>query len=106
MVESESGVTVAIDSELDEELIGEGLAREFVNRVQNIRKSSGLDVTDRINVNFITDKKLEEYILIFKEYIQNEVLADTISNENTENGLSENLSIGEYNCEITIKKVI
>ena len=42
------------DDELDEELISEGFAREFVNRIQNMRKNFGLDVTDRINVNFIS----------------------------------------------------
>ncbi len=60
VVESEGGVTVAIDSELDEELIGEGLAREFVNRVQNMRKSFGLDVTDRIKVSFVSDIRLKD----------------------------------------------
>ncbi|MCW8848681.1 MAG: isoleucine--tRNA ligase [Melioribacteraceae bacterium] len=106
VVESENGVTVAIDSELDEELIGEGLAREFVNRVQNMRKSFGLDVTDRIRVSFSSDSKLEVYLEKFKNYISNEVLADSLSNENTENGFSEELSIGEFNCKINIQKVI
>jgi len=52
VVESEEGVTVAIDTELDKELIDEGLAREFVNRVQNMRKDAGYDVIDKIIINF------------------------------------------------------
>jgi len=106
MVETEAGLTVAIDSELNEELIGEGYAREFVNRVQNMRKNFGLEVTDRINLRFNSDKKLEGYLINFKEYIKNEVLADTMSNENGQEGYGEDLSIGDYNCNITIKKVV
>ena len=106
VVESEGSVTVAIDSELDEDLIAEGFAREFVNRVQNMRKSSGLDIIDRINVGLKSDQKLEEYLLKFKKYISNEILADTFIKNNIENGYKEELSIGEYKCEITIKKVV
>ena len=106
VVESESGVTVAIDSELDEALIGEGLAREFVNRVQNMRKNFGLDVTDRINVNFSSDNDLKDYLIKFENYIKNEVLADKLSNEVSELGFHEELSIGEFNCKINIQKVI
>jgi isoleucyl-tRNA synthetase len=106
MVESEAGLTVAIDSELDDELIGEGLAREFVNRVQNIRKNIGLEVTDRITVNFDADQKLKEYLLVFSDYIKNEVLADKVSYNNANGEYKEELNIGEYNCKIAVKKVI
>lgn len=106
VVESEGSLTVAIDSELDDDLIAEGFAREFVNRVQNMRKSSGLDIIDRIKVSFKSDKKLKEYLLKFKEYISNEILADTFRSGDIEDGYKEELSIGEYKCEITIKKVV
>jgi len=106
LVESESGVTVAIDTELDEDLIGEGFAREFVNRVQNMRKNFGLDITDRINVRFKSEKKLEDYLFSYKDYLKNEILADTISNKNGRDGYIEDLNIGDYNCKITIEKVI
>ncbi len=106
VVESESGVTVAIDSELDDELIGEGLAREFVNRVQNMRKSFGLDITDRIIVNFDSDEELKNYLEKFDSYIKNEILADTLSRKNTDGEFTEKQSIGKYKCEITISKVI
>lgn len=106
VVESKGGVTVAIDSELDDDLIGEGYAREFVNRVQNMRKSSGLDIIDRINVSVTTDDKLVAYLNKYQEYIKNEILANTISTNNGIDGFNEDLSIGEYNCNITIQKVI
>ena len=105
VVESEGGITVAIDSELDEELLGEGYAREFVNRVQNMRKNFNLDITDRINVSFETTDELEKYINNFNSYISNEVLADSLSS-NAIDGNSEELNIGEYKCKITISKVI
>ncbi len=50
LVESEGSITVALDTELDQDLVDEGFAREFVNRVQNRRKESGLEVTDRIRL--------------------------------------------------------
>jgi isoleucyl-tRNA synthetase len=105
VVESEGGITVAIDSELDEDLIGEGYAREFINRVQNMRKNFNLDITDRINVSFETSEELEKYINNFNGYISNEILADSLG-VNTINGNSEELNIGEYKCKITISKVI
>jgi isoleucyl-tRNA synthetase len=106
VVESESGVTVAIDSELDDDLIGEGFAREFVNRVQNMRKSFGFDITDRINVRFNTDNKLSNYLEKFDHYIKNEILANSLFSKNNDGGYSEDQNIGEYKCRITIFKVI
>ncbi len=106
VVESEGGITVAIDSELDEELIGEGYSREFVNRVQNMRKNYGLDVTDRINVYFSSDKTFSKQIIKFNNYIRNEVLANSINDGDLEGGYKEEVSIGEYQCSITIEKVI
>lgn len=106
VVESENGVTVAIDSELNDELIGEGYAREFVNRIQNLRKNSRLEVTDRINIFYRADIELQKYIQNFESYINNEVLADKLEIKNDGgNGYSEELTIGEFKCGITINKV-
>ncbi|MFZ1290071.1 MAG: isoleucine--tRNA ligase, partial [Melioribacteraceae bacterium] len=107
VVESENGVTVAIDSELNNELIGEGYAREFVNRIQNLRKNAGLEVTDRITIFYNADDELNTYIQSFVSYINNEVLADKLENKNDGgNGYSEDLTIGEFKCSITINKVM
>jgi isoleucyl-tRNA synthetase len=51
-VETEKGITVAVDTELTPELIEEGLSREFVNRIQNMRKEADFEVTDRIVIGF------------------------------------------------------
>jgi isoleucyl-tRNA synthetase len=68
-------LTVALDTELNEELIHEGLAREFVSRVQACRKEMGLDITDRIFLRVNTTKTLQAALERNKEYIQNETLA-------------------------------
>ena len=105
VVESEEGVTVAIDSELNDELIAEGLAREFVNRVQNMRKDSGFEVTDKIEVKFNGSEKIIEAINSFKNYISNETLAENILNVNSFNGNSkQEWTIGDYQCTIQIEK--
>lgn len=100
VVESENGITVAIDSELTNELIGEGFAREFVNRVQNMRKSAGLEITDRIKVNYACDSELANHIEHFRNYINNEVLADSlINNIDGGTGYTEELTIGEFEMQ-------
>ncbi|MEE9430405.1 MAG: isoleucine--tRNA ligase [Melioribacteraceae bacterium] len=106
VVETEAGITVAIDSELNEDLIGEGYAREFVNRIQNMRKNFEFDITDRINVSFKTEEKLKQYINKFNNYITNEILAETLKMADATSGFNEEFEIGDYKCLITISKVI
>ncbi len=106
VVESEEGVTIALDTELNDELIAEGFAREFVNRVQNMRKDAGFEVTDRIKIKFTSDSKLNDAIKLFHDYISNETLADIIKEEmNTNGGVNQNWKIGEYDCSIQIERV-
>jgi isoleucyl-tRNA synthetase len=104
IVESEEGVTVAIDTELNEDLIAEGYAREFVNRVQNMRKDAGFNVVDRIKVSFESDQKMIGYIIKFSDYISNEVLADTMVSNGSAKGIKQNWKIGDYDCIIIINK--
>jgi len=92
-----------LDKELTEELIFEGLAREFVNRVQNIRKDSGLDVTDRINIYYDADEKVRLAVEKFRDYISNETLANDILHSN--NNISEYFDIDGLKCSIGIKKI-
>ncbi|MGE5479049.1 MAG: isoleucine--tRNA ligase [Chloroflexota bacterium] len=79
LVASEGDVTVALDTTLDEELICEGLAREFINRVQNMRKDSGFEVTDRINIDYIASVKVSHAIEKTRSYIASETLAESIA---------------------------
>jgi len=106
VVESEEGVTVALDTELTEGLINEGLAREFVNRVQNMRKDAGYDVTDRIKISFSSDSEKFSYaIFTFKDYIATETLADSLISEGLEGSFRQEWKINEYNCVIQIGKI-
>ncbi len=104
VVETEAGVTVAIDTELTEELIAEGYAREFVNRIQNMRKDAGLDVVDRIIVHLEGNERFVNYIKSFNTYIMNETLANEIQSGMNSNGFAQEWKIGEFDCKITIKK--
>lgn len=104
VVESEGGVTLAIDKELNESLIAEGFAREFVNRVQNMRKDAGFDVIDRIKISYLSDDNITKFIDEFEQYIKNEVLADEISGEKQFVGFSQEWDINNITCKITITK--
>ena len=77
-VASSQGITVALDIKLSEDLINEGRARELVNRLQNLRKNSGLKVTDKIDITLSKNKIIEKVISENKEYIKNETLAKKI----------------------------
>ncbi len=77
-VASKGALTVALDITISDELKQEGNAREFVNRVQNIRKESGFDLTDRIFVQVQACEAIQHSIIKFKDYICREILADGI----------------------------
>jgi isoleucyl-tRNA synthetase len=81
LVSSENGITVALDITLTEELRQEGIARELINRVQNLRKDSGLEVTDKINLFVECSSELQNAIQKNGEYVCNEVLANNIKFE-------------------------
>jgi len=74
-----NGITVALDIKLNDKLINEGIAREFINRVQNHRKDLELDVTDIIEIFITNDSILDKTISSFKKYIQDETLASSIN---------------------------
>ena len=98
LVSSEGGVTVALDIVLDEALKAEGLSRELVNRVQNLRKDSGLEVTDRIQL-FVETKGAERHAFEQNlDYIRTETLADevlwTSGPEASEVELTDGVTVG------------
>ena len=78
LVSSDGSLTVALDVTLTDELKSEGIARELVNRVQNLRKDSGLEVTDRILLKVDTNEMIQQAISSNKEYVCNEVLANDV----------------------------
>ena len=78
LVANNKGITVALDITMNEALIEEGIARELVNRIQNIRKNSGLEITDRIQLSITKHDKINAAITANKKYICDETLADEL----------------------------
>ena len=103
LVASENGTTVALDITISESLHLEGMAREFVNRIQNLRKDIGLDVTDKIHVKYKADNALVESVKHFNTYICGEVLA--LSIQETEEDSEHVLDVYDYPVHITLMKV-
>jgi isoleucyl-tRNA synthetase len=79
LVNSENGITVALDITLTDDLKREGIARELINRVQNLRKDSGLEVTDKIRLTVECSAEIQQAIAQNQDYVSNEVLASEIS---------------------------
>ncbi|WP_159519805.1 isoleucine--tRNA ligase [Sunxiuqinia indica] len=78
LVSTEGDMTIALDINLTEELKQEGIAREFINKIQNLRKESNFEVTDRINIRIEKNDSFNEAIENFKEYISNQTLAESL----------------------------
>ncbi|WP_353893835.1 isoleucine--tRNA ligase [Proteinivorax hydrogeniformans] len=79
-VEMENNLFTILDTTLTQELIDEGYAREFISKVQQMRKNSGFEVTDNINIYFNTDDEVTSAIERFEEYIKSETLAVSLNN--------------------------
>ena len=78
LVANSGGITVALDVTITDKLRQEGVAREIVNRIQNLRKDSGFEVTDKIIVHLKSDATLNEAIKNNEKYIKDETLASEI----------------------------
>ncbi|MEI6397632.1 MAG: DUF5915 domain-containing protein, partial [Pseudomonadota bacterium] len=78
LIATELGVTILLDTTVTEELLLEGYAREIVSRVQNLRKDSGLQVTDRIQISFKGDDDVKKAITMFNGYITGETLGNSL----------------------------
>ena len=103
-VASDGRQTIALDLNLNDELINEGIAREVVNRIQNIRKGLGLEVTDKIEIKIKNSSKLENAINSNLDYVKGETLAIKLYfSENLDNG--EVVEFDDIKTIITINKV-
>jgi isoleucyl-tRNA synthetase len=105
LVASSGRLTVALDITLTDELKNEGIARELVNRIQQLRKSKGFEVTDHILVKVEDRPELSRAVHQFKEYICSEILADELELSKSFSGEAESVEIEEENLSIEIKKV-
>jgi isoleucyl-tRNA synthetase len=103
LVANANGITVALDISITDELRKEGIARELVNRIQNIRKDSGFEVTDKIIVKLEKNPQLEEAILANSEYIKSETLTESLLfEEKIINGIE--IEFDEIKTRILISK--
>ncbi|MBK7266026.1 MAG: isoleucine--tRNA ligase [Ignavibacteriales bacterium] len=105
LVESEGAFTVALDTEITPELRDEGFAREFVNRVQNMRKDAGFEVIDKINIVYSGDDEIKTAVNIFQQYIKGETLAENLQEQEFGSGYTQEWKIGDHNCKIEINKI-
>lgn len=102
-VANEGKMTVALDLTLTEELKAEGIAREFVNRIQNIRKDKNFDLTDRISIQIEADSPFEAQLMNNSTYISEEVLSDQIEIVNSL-ATFEEVEIEEKTFKVNINK--
>jgi len=96
-------LTIALDIELTDELIEEGIARELINRIQNLRKSSGLEITDRIEIELEDRPEIHNAVLHCGEYIASQVLATKLELKAEGSWLTA-IEMDGYNVKINIKK--
>ncbi|MBQ7510855.1 MAG: isoleucine--tRNA ligase [Prevotella sp.] len=101
LVGNEGNLTVALDITLTDELRNEGMARELVNRIQNIRKKSGLEITDRICVSIEPNEAATNAVKAFGDYIARQVLADDIRMENND---GQAVEFDDFKLNINITK--
>jgi len=103
LVANSNGITVALDITISEELKQEGIARELVNRIQNIRKDSGFEVTDKIKVHLQKNEELENAVKTNEAYIKSETLTEKlVFEENIDNGTE--IEFDEIKTKISITK--
>ena len=102
---TEGDLTVALETEISKELLSEGLAREFVNRVQNMRKDAGYEVTDRIFITTQASTSMAEAIESLTEYIKNETLCEKLTVGKVEGDYKKDWKIGDEIATIGISKI-
>ena len=101
-VSAEGALVVGLDTQLNDGLVAEGLAREFVNKVQNLRKEMDLEITDRINITFNSDEMIEQAVMTHKGYITGETLAISCQKAGLEAGKSPELDLNGHACLVSI----
>lgn len=103
LVASENNITVALDIKLNEALKAEGDAREFINKLQNLRKENNLEVTDKILVKIMADENFKSALIQFKSYICTEILASDILEETNLTDFEE-IEVNEAKLKVQIVK--
>lgn len=105
LVANEGRLTVALDINITKELREEGIARELINRIQNLRKESDFDVTDKITLIIGKHNEINEAVANFSQYIASQVLAESVNLVDVVDGEAKEVEIDEIRTFIKIKKV-
>ena len=101
LVATEGKLTVALDVTVTDALRREGIARELINRIQNLRKESGFEVTDRINVFIQNNPEIEDSLSDFNSYVCEQTLSKSITlTENCEDGIPVEWDDGELRISV------
>ena len=104
-VASERGVTIALDTEITEELKNEGLAREFVNRIQNLRKDHGYEVTDRIDIVVNSSDEGKKSLQTMNDYIKGETLCENMEFTDDKLNGGKHLDLENEKVVVSINKI-
>ena len=103
LVANQGNLTVALDVTISDDLRKEGIARELVNRIQNLRKESGLEVTDKIKLIIKKDGIVDDAILVNEKYIKNETLTnELVLIDEVKNGIE--IVFDDVNTKLFIEK--
>jgi len=106
LVAQGGGVTVALDTQITEELLAEGLARESVKRIQNLRKDAGFDVTDRVEITFKGTDRITDAVHEWADWIRNETLALELDASDQPTGETvETFDIGDEQITLGVRRV-
>ena len=105
LVANDGNLTVALDITVTEELLQEGIARELVNRIQNLRKSKKFDITDRINVTIAPDERTDAAVNAYSDYIARQVLATSIKVAPVVPGEADELDMDGWTLPVKVEKV-
>ena len=92
---------IILDTTLNQELLAEGCAREFVSRIQQLRKSNGYEVMDRIDIAYASDEQMDRAIAAYSDFIKTETLADQIT---IQSGVGETFNLNGHDTTILLQK--
>jgi isoleucyl-tRNA synthetase len=104
LVANEGKLTVALDITVTDELLREGIARELVNRIQNIRKSNGYEIVDKITVEIESRIEIEDAVREYANYIASQTLAVSVLLLSDLPEATE-LEFDDYTVKVSVKKI-
>lgn len=104
-VVNEGALTVGFDTEVTEELLFEGIARDIVRSIQNLRKESGFDVADRIRLTLSGDDTVRKVYEVFGDYIKGETLADVADYAESLDCAIEPVDCGDHPVQLKVEKL-